>query len=145
MAPASQSSSVSVYVGHLYGATTLATLVDTKDLPRPGVASPDGYQLARLGFAGRALAVSAIALIIGATAATAFTALMGSSIARLALTFGPAEYFAAIVVTLAASLGMGRSPLVPALGMLALGLLLGLAGMDPGTGTLRLGFGMVEL
>jgi putative tricarboxylic transport membrane protein len=135
---------VCVYVGHLYASTTLATLIDTRESQRPRGASPDGYQLARLGFAGRVFAVSAVASIVGATAATAFTALVGSSIASLALSFGPVEFLAAMVLTLVASLGLGRAPLVPALGMATLGMLLGLVGIDVNTGMIRLTFGITE-
>jgi TctA family transporter len=137
---------VGVYVGHLLSATSLAILVDSSGTSSgPAVASPDGYQLARLGFSGRALAVSGIAALIGTTVATAFFALLGSPITAAALTFGPPEFFASIVVTLVASVAIGKGPVIAAFGMVALGLLFGTVGIDVTTGAARLDFGFAEL
>jgi putative tricarboxylic transport membrane protein len=137
---------VGAYIGHLLSATNLAILVDSSGgSSGSGAASPDGYQLARLGFSGRALAVSAIAAFIGATAATAFLAVMGSPITSIASNFTSPEYFAAIVVTLVASVGIGKGPIVPAFGMVALGLLFGTVGTDLESGIARLNFGFNEL
>ena len=109
------------------------------------VTALDGYQLARQGHAGRALAVAAIGSFFAGTVCTFLIALFAPPLAEVALKFGPAEYFSLMVLGLVASIVLASGSLLHALGMIILGLLLGLVGTDVNSGTARYSFGVPEL
>src|SRR4029453_14088834 len=104
-----------------------------------------GYQMARKGRAGAALAASAIGSFFAGTVATLVIAAFGPPMANMALKFGPAEYFSLMVMGLAASIVLAQGSLLHAIGMVLLGLLLGLIGTDVNSGTQRFTFGIYEL
>ena len=91
-----------VYYGAIFGGSTSSILLNA-----PGVASTvattfDGYPLAQQGKAGKALAIAAIASFIGGTFATVGLMLVAPQLARVAITFGPTEYFALMLLGLTA-------------------------------------------
>jgi putative tricarboxylic transport membrane protein len=105
----------------------------------------DGYQMARQGRAGIALATAAIGSFVAGTICTLLVAAFGPPLAQVALRFGPAEYFSLMVLGLIASIVMASGPLLNAIGMIVLGLLLGLIGTDVNSGVQRFTFGLPEL
>src|SRR3954447_26017093 len=117
-----------IYYGAQYGGSTTAILVNMPGEASSVVTALDGYQMARQGKAGAALATAAIASFFAGTVSTLLLALFAPPLAELALKFGPAEYFALMVLGLVASIVLARGSLLHAVGMLALGLLLGLVG-----------------
>ena len=89
-----------IYYGAQYGGSTTAILVNLPGESSSVVTCLDGYQMARQGNAGKALAVAAIGSFIAGTFATMLIAAFAPPLAELALKFGPAEYFSLMVLGL---------------------------------------------
>jgi len=134
-----------IYYGAQYGGSTTAILINVPGETSSVVTALDGYQLARQGRAGLALATAAIGSFIAGTIATIVVAFAAPALASVALQFGAAEYFSLMVLGLVASVTLARGSLVKALGMIVLGLLFGLVGTDVGTGVQRFTMGIDEL
>ena len=134
-----------IYYGAQYGGSTTAILVNLPGESSSVVTALDGYQLAKQGHAGRALAIAAISSFFAGTVCTLLIALFAPPLAEVALKFGPAEYFSLMVLGLVASIVLASGSLLHALGMIVLGLLLGLVGTDVNSGTARYSFGFPEL
>ena len=134
-----------IYYGAQYGGSTTAILVNLPGESSSVVTALDGYQLARQGHAGRALAIAAIGSFFAGTVCTLLIALFAPPLAEVALKFGPAEYFSLMVLGLVASIVLASGSLLHALGMIVFGLLLGLVGTDVNSGTARYSFGIPEL
>ena len=90
-----------IYYGAQYGGSTTAILINIPGEATSVVTTLDGHQMARRGQAGIALGTAAIASFIAGTVATLFIAALGAPLTRLALLFGPAEYFGLMVLGLA--------------------------------------------
>jgi putative tricarboxylic transport membrane protein len=134
-----------IYYGAQYGGSTTAILVNLPGESSSVVTAIDGYQMARQGHAGKALATAAIGSFFAGTVATLLLALFAPPLADLALKFGPAEYFSLMVLGLVASVVLASGSLLNAIGMVILGLLLGLIGSDVNSGAARYTFDMPEL
>ncbi|HYC43079.1 MAG TPA: tripartite tricarboxylate transporter permease [Noviherbaspirillum sp.] len=134
-----------IYYGAQYGGSTTAILVNLPGESSSVVTAIDGYQMARNGHAGKALATAAIGSFFAGTVATILLALFAPPLADLALTFGPAEYFSLMVLGLVASVVLAHGSLLRAIGMIVLGLLLGLVGTDVNSGTPRYTFDLPQL
>jgi len=134
-----------IYYGAQYGGSTTAILVNLPGESSSVVTAIDGYQMARKGHAGKALATAAIASFCAGTVATLLLALFAPPLADLALKFGPAEYFSLMVLGLVASVVLASGSLLNAIGMVILGLLLGLIGSDVNSGAARYTFDLPEL
>ena len=134
-----------IYYGAQYGGSTTAILVNLPGESSSVVTALDGYQMARQGKAGRALATAAIGSFFAGTVATILLALFAPPLAELALSFGPAEYFSLMVLGLVASIVLANGSLLHALAMIVLGLLLGLIGTDVNSGTARYTFELPQL
>jgi TctA family transporter len=134
-----------IYYGAQYGGSTTAILVNLPGESSSVVTAIDGYQMARNGNAGKALATAAIGSFFAGTVATILLALFAPPLAELALKFGPAEYFSLMVLGLVASVVLASGSLLNAIGMVILGLLLGLIGTDVNSGAQRYTFDRPEL
>ncbi len=134
-----------IYYGSQYGGSTTSILVNLPGEAASVVTTLDGYQMAKQGRAGAALAASAIASFFAGTVATFLIAAFGPPLATIALQFGPAEFFSLMVLGLVASVVLAQGSLLHAIGIVVLGLLLGLIGTDVNSGTQRFTFGMYEL
>jgi TctA family transporter len=134
-----------IYYGAQYGGSTTAILVNLPGESSSVVTCIDGYQMARRGRAGPALATSAIASFFAGCVATLIVAMFAPPLAEVALKFGPAEYFSLMVLGLVAAVVLASGSLIKAIAMVLLGLLLGLVGTDVNSGVLRFAFGISEL
>jgi putative tricarboxylic transport membrane protein len=134
-----------IYYGSQYGGSTTSILVNLPGEAASVVTTLDGYQMAKQGRAGPALAASAIGSFFAGTVATFLIAAFGPPLAAAALKFGPAEFFSLMVLGLVASVVLAQGSLLHAIGMVVLGLLLGLIGTDVNSGTQRFTFGIFEL
>ncbi len=134
-----------IYYGSQYGGSTTSILVNLPGEAASVVTTLDGYQMARRGRAGVALATSAIGSFFAGTVATFLIALFAPPLAEIALKFGPAEFFSLMVLGLVASVVLAQGSLLHAIGMVVLGLLLGLIGADVNSGMQRYTFGIPEL
>ena len=134
-----------IYYGAMYGGSTTSILVNIPGESASVVTCLDGYQMARQGRAGPALGMAALGSFIAGTIATIGLMLAAPPLARLAIKFGPPEYFALILLGLTTVTFLASGPMWKALLMAALGLFLGCIGMDPRTGLSRFTFGLIEL
>ena len=134
-----------IYYGAQYGGSTTAILVNLPGEVSSVVTCLDGYQMARQGFAGKALAIAALGSFFAGSVATFLIAGFAPPLAELALKFGPADYFSLMVLGLIAAVVLAHGSLIKAIGMIILGLLLGLVGTDVNSGVARYSFGLPEL
>ena len=134
-----------IYYGAQYGGSTTAILVNLPGEASSVVTCLDGYQMARQGRAGPALAIAAIASFFAGTVATLICALLAAPLAKVAAQFGPAEYFSLMVLGLIGAVVIANRSVLKAIGMVVVGLILGLVGIDVNTGEQRFTFGMTEL
>ncbi|MBL8930670.1 MAG: tripartite tricarboxylate transporter permease [Kineosporiaceae bacterium] len=134
-----------IYYGAQYGGSTTAILLNLPGETSAAVTAIDGYQMARKGRAGQALATAALGSFFAGTVATVVLAAFAPPLAEAALKFGPAEYFSLVVLGLVASISLASGSLWKALAMIVLGLLLGLVGQDVESGFPRFTFGAREL
>jgi putative tricarboxylic transport membrane protein len=134
-----------VFYGAQYGGSTTAILVNLPGESASVVTCLDGYQMARRGRAGPALATAAIGSFFAGCVATLIIAIAAPPLAEVALKFGPAEYFSLMVLGLVAATVLAHGSLIKAIAMVVFGLLLGLIGTDVNSGVLRFTFGIPEL
>ncbi len=134
-----------IFYGAQYGGSTTAILINLPGEATSVVTALDGYQMARKGAAGRALAAAALSSFFAGTVCTVLIALFAPPLTDLAFKFGPAEYFSLMVLGLAASVVLASGSIIHALAMIVLGLLLGLVGTDVNSGAQRYAFGLPEL
>ncbi|NLG67987.1 MAG: tripartite tricarboxylate transporter permease [Firmicutes bacterium] len=134
-----------VYFGAMYGGSTASILLRLPGEAASVITVIDGHEMAKRGRAGQALAVAAIGSFVANAVGIIGLAVAAPALTRVAMAFGPPEYFALLLVGLLLSTGFfGRSPL-KGLQMLLVGLLLGAVGLDPVSGYPRLTFGSTEL
>ena len=134
-----------IYYGAMYGGSTTSILLNTPGESASMITALEGHRMARAGRASAALATAAIGSFVAGTIGTLGLTIAAPTLANLALTFGPAEYFALMVVgftTISAVLGE-----TPVRGMTSLffGLALGLVGIDLQTGQPRYTLGFPQL
>jgi len=134
-----------IYYGAQYGGSTTAILVNMPGESSSVVTCLDGYQMARRGQAGAALAIAALGSFFAGTCATVLVAAVSLPLSALALKFGPAEYFSLMVLGLIGAVVLAHGSLVKAIAMIVLGLLLGIVGTDVNSGVARFDFGIPEL
>ena len=134
-----------IYYGAQYGGSTTAILINLPGESSSAVTAIDGYEMAKKGRAGPALATAALGSFFAGTVGTLLLAFFAPPLARAALNFGAPEYFALIVLGLLMSIALAHGSILKALGMIVLGLLLGMVGQDIYTGQPRFTFGVREL
>jgi putative tricarboxylic transport membrane protein len=134
-----------IYYGAQYGGSTTAILVNLPGESSSVVTTLDGYQMARKGRAGPALAIAAIGSFFAGTVATFLLAAFAPPLAEIAFKFGPAEYFALMVLGLIAAVVLAHGSVIKALAMVIFGLLLGMIGTDVNSGVARFSFDVPEL
>lgn len=134
-----------IYYGAMYGGSTTSILVNTPGESASVVTAVDGYQMAKKGRAGAALATSAIGSFVAGTLATIGLMFLATALVQFAVRLGPPEYFAIMVVALSAVTSLSGTSAPKALFATLLGLTLGLVGVDNQTGQMRLTFGINEL
>jgi putative tricarboxylic transport membrane protein len=129
-----------IYYGAMYGGSTTAILVSI-----PGEASSvptaiDGYQLTLQGRGGPALAISAISSFVAGTLGVIGLSFFAPPLSRVALAFGPPEYFALAFLGLSLIVSLSGRALLKGVLSAILGLLTAMIGLDPLTGSVRLTF-----
>jgi putative tricarboxylic transport membrane protein len=134
-----------ILYGAMYGGSTTSILVNIPGESASIVTCIDGYQMARQGRAGPALAIAAWGSFIAGTASVIFLMFIAEPLAKVALAFSFPEYFALMVTGLMTVTYMARHSMVKALMMAALGILIGGVGLDMISGLPRFTFGINEL
>lgn len=134
-----------IYYGAMYGGSTTSILLNTPGESATIVTALEGNKMARAGRGGAALATAAIGSFVAGTIGTLGITFLAPQVVKLALVFGPADYFALMVlafVTVSAVLG---SSALRGLTALFIGLVFGFVGIDLQTGQPRFTFGITEL
>src|ERR671938_1266186 len=109
-----------IYYGAQYGGSTTAILVNIPGEATSVVTTLDGHQMAKQGRAGPALAIAAIGSFFAGCVATVLIAVLGAPLTKLALAFGPAEYFSLMVLGLIFAVVLAQGSLLKAVPMVAL-------------------------
>ena len=134
-----------IYYGAQYGGSTTAILVNLPGESSSVVTCLDGYQMARQGRAGPALAIAALGSFFAGCVATIIIAVAAPPLTKVAQQFAAADYFSLMVLGLVFAIVLARGSVIKALGMIFLGMLLGLVGTDVNTGNTRYTFGLDTL
>src|SRR5689334_3641510 len=134
-----------IYYGAQYGGSTTSILVNIPGEASSVVTTLDGFQMARQGRAGPALAIAAIGSFIAGCASTVLVAALGAPLTKVALLFGPPEYFSLMVLGLIFAVVLAKGSIPKALAMILFGLLLSMVGSDLETGVGRMTFDITEL
>src|SRR5215203_2887223 len=134
-----------IYYGAQYGGSTTAILVNLPGESSSVVTCIDGYQMARQGRAGPALAAAGLGSFFAGCVGTLILAAFAVPLTEVAFKFGPAEYFSLMILGLVGAVVLASGSLVKAIGMIVLGLLLGLVGTDVNSGVARYSFDIPEL
>src|SRR5207302_51550 len=131
--------------GAQYGGSTTSILVKIQGGAPSVVTTLDGLQMAKQGGAGPALAIAAIGSFFAGCVATVLIAVLGAPLTKLALAFGPAEYFSLMVLGLIFAVVLAKGSVLKAISMIVFGLLLSMVGSDIETGASRMAFNIPEL
>src|SRR5688572_22422689 len=134
-----------VYYGAMYGGSTTSILLRIPGEAASVMTCVDGYAMTQNGRAGPALAIAAIGSFIAGTVGVLGLMLLAPTLASFALRFGPPEYTALLVMGLFILACMSGGSTVKTLASAALGLLLGMIGIDVMSGYTRFSFDLVEL
>ena len=134
-----------IYYGAQYGGSTTAILINVPGESSSVVTAIDGYQMARRGRAGAALAAAGLGSFFAGCVGTIIIAAFAPPLTELAFKFGSAEYFSLMVLGLVGAVVLASGSLIKAIAMIVLGLLLGQVNTDVITGTARFSFDIPEL
>ncbi|SFX12391.1 tripartite tricarboxylate transporter permease [Marinospirillum alkaliphilum] len=134
-----------VYYGAIFGGSTSSILLNAPGVAGTVATSFDGYPMARQGKAGKALAIAAYASFIGGTLSILGLMLIAPLLSKVAVSFGPTEYFALMVLGLTAVVSLSDKSLIKGLIAAVLGMMISIVGMDLQTGTERYTFGTLQL
>jgi putative tricarboxylic transport membrane protein len=134
-----------IYYGTMYGGTITSVLLNVPGEATTVVTCIDGYQMARKGRGGAALAVAAVGSFIAGTLGNVALMFFAPFLADQAIKFGPPEYFAIILVGLILLSRIGGESAIRSFIMVCLGLVLGSVGMELTSGTTRFTFGRIDL
>jgi putative tricarboxylic transport membrane protein len=134
-----------IYYGSQYGGSTTAILINVPGESASVVTAIDGYQMARQGRAGAALATAGLGSFFAGCVATVIIAAFAPPLTELAFKFGPAEYFSLMVLGLIGAVVLASGSLIKAIAMIILGLLLGQINTDVISGVPRYSFDIAEL
>lgn len=134
-----------IYYGTQYGGTITSILFNTPGEAATAITGIEGHEMAKQGRAGAALAIAAIGSFVGGTITTLALAMLALPLSRLALNFGPPEFFALIVMSLVLVVSLVGRSFVRGMMVALFGLIVAMIGIDPVMGMPRLTFGQVEL
>jgi len=135
----------SIYWGALFGGAITSILFNIPGEPWSVATTFDGHPMAQRGKADEALVGAFTSSFVGAIFAVALITFLAPVVAKFALEFGPAEFFAVQFLTFASFIGMGRGSPSKTIASMCLGFAFAAVGLDNVTGTLRMTFGQEEL
>ncbi len=134
-----------IYWGALFGGAITSILFNIPGEPWSVATTFDGYPMAQQGKAAQALTAAFTSSFIGAFFAVALITFLAPVLAKFALNFGPAEYFAVQLLTFCSFVGMSKEPPTKVIVAMMLGFALATVGMDTVTGQLRMTYGFPVL
>jgi putative tricarboxylic transport membrane protein len=134
-----------IYYGSMFGGSTTSILVNIPGEAASVITCVDGYQMARKGRAGAALTMAAVGSWIAGSVSTVLLMFTTVTLAKMALAFGPAEYFSLLVLGFLILAPLGSVSLLRGVVMSVVGLLIGTVGVDYVSGATRFTFGVMDL
>lgn len=134
-----------IYAGGMYGGSITAITIRTPGAPANAAIVDDGYALTMQGKGGLAIGISNVAGVVGGLMSCVAMIFLSPLLARFALMFGPAEYFAVAVFGLTAVFSVSAKSFLKGLFSAMLGLLFATVGYDPILPFARFSFGMPDL
>ncbi len=134
-----------IYWGALFGGAITSILFNIPGEPWSVATTFDGFPMAQQGKAAQALTAAFTSSFVGALFAVLLITFLAPLLARFALKFGPAEFFAVQLLTFCSFIGMSKEPAAKTLASMMLGFALAAVGMDTVTGQLRMTYGFPEL
>jgi putative tricarboxylic transport membrane protein len=134
-----------IYWGALFGGAITSILFNIPGEPWSVATTFDGFPMAQQGRAAQALTAAFTSSFVGALFAVLLITFLAPLLARFALKFGPAEYFAVQLLTFCSFVGMSKEPPAKTIASMMLGFALAAVGLDSITGQLRMTFGVPEL
>ncbi|MVW79278.1 tripartite tricarboxylate transporter permease [Bordetella sp. 02P26C-1] len=134
-----------IWYGSTYGGSTASILLNLPGTPANAVTCLDGFPMAKQGRAGVALLMTTVASFFGASVGIIMMMLFAPVISEVAFKFGPAEYFAIMVLGLVAASVVSSGSAIKAITMVVGGVMLGLVGTDVNSGVARFDLGFPEL
>ncbi len=134
-----------IYMGAMFGGSRSSILINTPGDGAALAATFDGYPMAMKGRAEAALAISAIASLIGGMIATVLMTFLAEPVANFAIRFGPAEYFMLMLAALSMTVSMSKDNMLKGFLSMAVGLAIATVGIDAQSGLSRFTFGVLEL
>jgi putative tricarboxylic transport membrane protein len=134
-----------IYYGAMYGGTITSVLINVPGEAASVITCIDGYEMGKQGRAGTALGIAAIGSFIGGSIAATALVVVATPLSRFALSFGPPEFFALLLVGLCLVTSLAGRSLTAGVLMTVLGLLLAMIGIDPVRGAPRFTFGVPDL
>ncbi len=135
----------SIYIASNYGGSITAVLINTPGTPSAAVTAMDGYPLTQKGQAGKALGTALLASTVGGAIGVMILILFAVPLARVALKFSPADYFALALFGLATVASMSRGNVLKSMVAILFGLMIKNIGIDPISGVSRFTFGSDQL
>jgi putative tricarboxylic transport membrane protein len=129
-----------IYWGALFGGAITSILFNIPGEPWSVATTFDGYPMAQQGRAAQALTAAFTSSFVGALVAVVMITFLAPLLARMALKFGPAEFFAVQLLTFASFVGLSKEPAAKTLASMMLGFALAAVGLDSVTGQLRMTF-----
>lgn len=134
-----------IYYGAMYGGSITSVLINTPGEVANAVTTIDGYQMAKQGKAGAALATSAVGSFVGGIFAMAGLVLMAPLLTKLAVSFAAAEYTVLLVAALLLTATMMSGSKLKSMVSLTIGMAIGMVGIDSQTAVPRWTFGSIDL
>ncbi|KGX88099.1 tripartite tricarboxylate transporter TctA [Pontibacillus halophilus JSM 076056 = DSM 19796] len=134
-----------VYYGAVFGGSTSSILLNAPGISGTVATAFDGYPMAQRGEAGKALAIAAVSSFVGGTVSVVLLMLFAPALAQVAVSFGPAQYFALMLLGLTAISSLSDGSTVKALIAATVGFIVATIGIDGQTGTNRYTFGNPNL
>jgi putative tricarboxylic transport membrane protein len=134
-----------IYFGAMFGGSTTSILLNTPGESAAVVAAIEGNPMAKSGRGAQALATAAIGHFVGGFLGVCGLVLLAPLVASVAVDIGAPDYFAIMVLAFVAVTSVLGSSRIRGFASLALGLTIGLVGLDPISGQPRLTFGVPQL
>lgn len=134
-----------IFVGGVYGGGRTAILLNMPGTPAAVATGLDGYPLAKMGEAGRAIGLTTIVSVIGGFFGIIVLAIAAPAVADLALLFAPRDFLLLALIGLLLVGSLSGSSLAKGVFAAALGVMIGMVGLDNMTAQPRMTFGQISL
>jgi len=136
---------IAAFVGAVSGGLITATLMRIPGEPNAIMTTMDGFPMAKAGHPGRALGLGNSASIVGGALSWVALVMLAPPLARVAVVFGPWEYFAIVCLALTLIASLSRGSLIKGIISALFGMLVAMPGLDSSSGAQRFTFGWVEM